>query len=166
MQKGVVAPAKENHCPAPHRRHRLNTHSLPRRSRRCINMEVIMMLEKTLAKEIRKAAPARTQDQDSYFAFLNRVKEAARDMSVTTIRADFDKLSAKHGRAVTAVVLAATLYERRERLDCWNLDWACDTLRCWPHTAGTLESAAIHDGIHPTAICDYAAGFIWSNTDL
>ena len=123
------------------------------------------MLEKTLAKEIRKAAPARTQDRDGYFAFLNKVRSAARDMSVTSIRRDFDGLAAKHGRAVTADVLAATLYERRQRLDCWNLDWACDTLRCWPHTEGTLQSAAIRDGIHPTAICDYAADFIWCNTE-
>ena len=123
------------------------------------------MLEKTLAREIRKAAPARTQDREGYFAFVRKVSSASQDMSVTTIRADFDKLVAKHGRAVTAVVLAATLYERRDRLENWNLNWACDVLNCWPHTQGLMDRAAIRDGIHPTAICDYAAGFIRCNTE-
>lgn len=123
------------------------------------------MLEKTLAQEIRKAAPARAQDRDGYFAFVRKVSDAAQEMSVTTIRKDFNALAAKHGRAVTAVVLAATLYERRERLDRWNLKWACDVLNCWPHTQGLLDRAAIRDGIHPTAICDYASGFIRCNTE-
>ena len=123
------------------------------------------MVEKTLAREIRKAAPTRIQDHDGYFAFVKKVTSAAKEMSVTTIREDFNALAAKHGRAVTAVVLAATLYERRERLDCWNLDWAVDVLRYWPHTEGLIDRANIRDGIHPTAICDYAADFIWCNTE-
>ena len=123
------------------------------------------MVDKTLAREIRKAAPARLQDRDGYFAFVNKVCSAAKEMSVTTIREDFNRLAAKHGRAVTAVVLAATLYERRERLDNWNLDWARDVLSYWPHTEGLIDRANIRDGIHPTAICDYADSFIRCNTE-
>lgn len=124
------------------------------------------MVDKTLAREIHKAAPTRNENKDGYFSFLNKVRSAAQDMSVTSIRRDFNSLAAKHGRAVTAVVLAATLFERRERLDYWNLPWALDVLQCWPHTEGTLRSAAIRDGIHPTAVCDYAAAFIRCNTEL
>lgn len=121
-----------------------------------------MTLDRELAREIKRAAPER-KDREAYFAFAKKVKSAKADMSTTKIRECFDGLSEKHGRPVTAIVVAATLWMRRERLDRWKLKWAMEVLDCWPHTPGLLDDAAIDDGIHPTAICDYAGDFIRMN---
>ena len=73
----------------------------------------------------------------------------------------------KHGRAVVAVCVAATLDARKDRLDCWNWVWAYEVLSALPQsiTLRNLERAHIEDGLHPTAICDYAGPFIRLTTE-
>lgn len=117
-----------------------------------------------LAREIRKSAPPRT-DRQAYFAFAHRVEAAAEEMSSTAIRDHFNDYTKKHGRVVTAICVAATIYARRNRLDGWCLPWAQAVLDAWPHTEGLLDRAAIRDSLHPTRICEYAQNFIRLNSE-
>lgn len=123
-----------------------------------------MALDRGLAREIKREAP-KVRDRDAYHAFAERIRQASADMSRPEVRERFDAMLAKHGRPVTAIVLAATLWARKKRLEGWKLSWAQDVLDCWPHTPGLLDDAAIDDGIHPTAICDYARDFIRLNEE-
>lgn len=66
-----------------------------------------------------------------------------------------------YGRIPVAICIAATLYQRRERLDYWNFAWATEILDLWTNrTPHGIEDACINDGIHPTRICEYAGDFI------
>lgn len=127
-------------------------------------LEDFLKLERTLAREIKRAAPP-LNDRAAFHAFAAKIREAKRDMSCTGIRDHFYDMLAKHGRPVTAIVLAATLWARQKRLEGWKLSWAQDVLDCWPHTLGLLEEAAIDDGLHPSRICEYAGDFIRLNEE-
>ena len=56
---------------------------------------------------------------------------------------------------------------RKDRLDGWNWVWASEVLSALPRgiTLRSLERAHIDDGLHPTAICDYAGPFIRETTE-
>lgn len=123
-----------------------------------------MALDGNLAREIKRAAPDRG-NRAAYFEFAAKVRAAKNDMSNAGVREHFGELLVKHGRPVTAIVIAATLWERQKRLGGWNAAWARDVLDCWPHTPGLLEDAAIQDGLHPSRICEYAGSFIQANTE-
>lgn len=120
-------------------------------------------LDRTLSQEIKKANG--DGSREAKFALLNKIRAAAKDMSTTAIRTQFDELSRKHGRAVTAICVASTIWMRKDRLELtgWRLRWTQEVLACWttkPKTIEGLHNAYINDGIHPTAILDYAASFI------
>ena len=89
------------------------------------------------------------------------------DLSTPKARENFNACLSKHGRAVVAVCVAATLDARKDRLDCWNWVWAYEVLSALPQsiTLRNLERAHIEDGLHPTAICDYAGPFIRLTTE-
>ena len=127
-------------------------------------MEERMALDRYLAREIKREAP-KVRDRDAYHAFAERIREASADMSRPEVREQFDAMLTKHGRPVTAIVLAATLCARKERLEGWKLSWAQEVLDCWPHTMGLLDDAAIRDGLHPSRICEYAGSFIRLNEE-
>ena len=125
-------------------------------------------LDRTLSQEIKKANG--DGSREAKFALLNKIHAAAKDMSTTAIRTQFDGLLRKHGRAVTAICVAATIWMRKDRLGLtgWRLRWAQEVLACWttkPKTIEGLHHAYIDDGIHPTAILDYAASFINFTTE-
>ena len=120
-------------------------------------------LDRTLAQEIKKANG--DGGREAKFALMKKIDAAAKEMSRTDIRTQFNELAIKHGRAVTAICIAATIWIRRERLELtgWRIRWAQEVLACWttkPKTVDGLHRAYIDDGIHPTAILDYAASFI------
>lgn len=92
---------------------------------------------------------------------------------------DFQK---KHGGALYANVPSSRIREdyrveacmaelseteRTARLDCWNWVWAYEVLSALPQsiTLRNLEHAHIEDGLHHTAICDYAGPFIRLTTE-
>ena len=68
---------------------------------------------------------------------------------------------------MTALVIASTLYQRRERLDNWGLLWARAVLELWTNRGRTfVERACIDDWFyHPTKICEYAGSFIRVTTE-
>lgn len=126
------------------------------------------ILDRTLAQEIKKANG--DGSHEAKFALLKKIDAAAKEMSRTDIRTRFNELSIKHGRAVTAICIAATIWIRRDRLELsgWRVRWAQEVLNCWitkPKTIDGIYRAYINDGIHPTAILDYAASFIDFTTE-
>lgn len=125
-----------------------------------------MKLDSTLAREIKTKLYGKG-DREAKFAALRKVKEASKDMSVTTIRTSFNDFLKKHGRAVTAVCIAATLFQRKERIDNWGIVWADKVLDLVPFfTVSNIEDASIKDGIHPTAVCEYAEQLIRYTTEV
>lgn len=120
-----------------------------------------MKLDSTLARDIKKQANG-DGSREAKFAFIKKVREASEMMSTPEVqRGKFDEAMKAYGRVAVAVCVAATLYQRRERLDFWKFDWATEVLSLWTNkTAHGVEDACIMDGIHPTRICEYAGSFI------
>lgn len=124
-----------------------------------------MKLDRTLVREI-KTTLYGNGEREAKFAALKKAKAACRDMSTTKIRDTFNDCIKEHGRAVVAVCVAATLRQRKERIDYWKFDWATEVLSLMPFfTLSNLESISIDDGIHPTAICEYAEKLIRYTTE-
>lgn len=122
-----------------------------------------MRLDRTLSAEIKAAAGS---DRAAKFDLLRRVSAARADLSTTKVRSTFNDTLRKHGRVPVAICIAATLEARRERLDYFGITWAREVLSLLPGwTAGNKERGHIEDGIHPTAICDYARDFIKYTTE-
>ena len=123
-----------------------------------------MKLDRTLAKEI-KAANG-DGGREAKFSLLRKIDEARKDMSTPEVMTQFNDMPRKHGRAVTAICVAATLWSRRDRLDGWRLKWAAEVLDLWTTKPPSgVSRAVIDDGLHPTRICEYAAGFINFTTE-
>lgn len=120
-------------------------------------------LDRTLVKEI-KAANG-DGGHDAKFALLHKIHKAVKDMSTPDIAVRFDEMLVKHGRAVTAICTAATLWMRKERLELsgWELMWATKVLELWttkPKSETGVGHANIDDRLHPTRILEYAASFM------
>lgn len=123
-----------------------------------------MKLDSTLVREIREAVGDGSRTEK--FRLLRRVSDACVDLSRADIRSTFNQVVRKHGRVPVVICIAATLEARQERLDYWNMAWAREVLALLPGwTPGNRERAHIEDGIHPTAICDYARGLIDCTTE-
>lgn len=123
-----------------------------------------MKLDRTFIREVK--ALVGDGSNEAKFAMMKKVDAARKDLSTTNIRNTFTDCLRKHGRAAVAVCVAATLDERKERLDYANWRWAHEVLLLLPNmTRGNLERAHIDDGIHPTAICDYAGSLIRLTTE-
>ena len=116
-------------------------------------------LDRTLVKEIKAAIG--DGSREAKFALLKKIDAAAEEMSTPEIRERFNEMLVKHGRAVTAICVAATIWERRDRLDDWRIDWATEVLELWTtKPASGVIRAYIRDDLHPTRICEYAYSFI------
>ena len=124
-----------------------------------------MKLDRTLVREVK--ALAGNGSREAKFAMLKRIDAARKDLSTTSVRDTFNGCLRDHGRAVVTVCVAATLDARKERLDRWGWRWSHEVLSLLPQsiTPGNLERAHIDDGIHPTAICEYAGSLIRLTTE-
>jgi len=123
-----------------------------------------MKLDRTLAREIKALNGDGTRE--ARFDTLNKVRAASKDLSTPKVREHFNDCLKTHGRAVTALCVASTLYTRRERLDEWGLEWALAVLNLWTNKMSSfIDRASIDDGLHPTRICEYAGSFIQLTTE-
>lgn len=119
-----------------------------------------MNLDRVLAREVKVLFG--NGSREAKFTALKRIDAAKKDLSTTQVRNIFTDCLHKHGRAVIAVCVAVTLDVRKDRLDYWGWRWSHEILSLLPQniTQGNLERAYIDDGVHPTAICDYAGSLI------
>ena len=123
-----------------------------------------MKLDRTLAREIKALNGDGTRE--ARFDTLRKVRAANKDLSRPEVRDSFNDCLKAHGRAITALCVASTLYRRRERLDGWGLLWARAVLDLWTNkTPPSVDAATIDDGLHPTRICEYAGQFIRLTTE-
>ena len=123
-----------------------------------------MKLDSTFAKEVK--ALNGDGSREARFAALRRIEAARKDLSSPEVREGFGDSLRLHGRAITAVCVAATLYSRRERIDRWGLGWALAGLDLWTNKGRTfIDRANIDDGLHPTRICEYAGELIRLTTE-
>lgn len=124
-----------------------------------------MNLDRTLIREVKSLIG--NGSREAKFAMLKRIDAAKKDLSTTKVRYTFTDCLREHGRAVVAVCVAATLDARKDRLDYWGWRWAHEVLSILPQniTPENLKRAHIDDGIHPTAICDYAGSLIRLTTE-
>ena len=125
-------------------------------------------LDRTLVKEINAANG--DESREAKFLLLHKIHKAVEDMSTPDIAERFDEMLVKHGRAVTAICIAATLWTRKERLELggWELMWATKVLELWttkPKSETGIGHACIDDQLHPTRILEYAASFMKCTTD-
>ena len=126
-----------------------------------------MKLDQELAKEIRKAQG--DGGRDAKFSLWHEVQGARDLMGDRSIEGEsrVNECLRRYGRAVTAIVIASTLYRRQERLDNWGLSWSLQVLELWTNRGPSfVERAAIDDWFyHPTRICDHAESFIRITTE-
>ena len=123
-----------------------------------------MILDKTLAKEIKKTANG-DGSREARFAFLKIAKEAAKELSTINAAEVYGQVLKKYGRAVTALCTAATIAEKKDRLDRHTVEWARDVLKLWTNRPSDTAFIAFNDGLHPTRIEEYAGSFIRLTTE-
>lgn len=124
-----------------------------------------MILDRTLAREIRKEANG-DGTRDAKFAFLEKVRGARKTLSTPeVVRGKFNEALKEYGRVPVAVCLAVTIWERRDRLESSTVKWARAVLDIWTNKPANILTAYIDDGIHPTRIEEYAGGFIRATTE-
>lgn len=126
-----------------------------------------MKLDRTLVSEIKKQANG-DGSREAKFAFIEKVRGASKMMSSPDVmQGKFSEALSAYGRVPVAICVAATLHQRRDRLDNWKLDWASEVLSTWTNrTAHGIEDAYIDDGLHPTRICEYAGSLIKFTTEI
>lgn len=125
-----------------------------------------MKLDNELAREIKKAQG--DGSREARFSLWNEVQDARDLMGDEAFEGPsrLNECLGRYGRAVTALVVASTLFQRKERIDRWGLAWALEVLKLWTNRGPSfVERAAIDDWFfHPTRICEYAASFIRCTT--
>lgn len=123
-----------------------------------------MKLDRELERELR--ALNGDGSREARFETLGLVKAAQKDLSSTEVREKFSECLRRHGRAVVALCVAATLYTRRERIDGWGLLWALTVLDLWTNRGQQfIDRANIDDGLHPTRIIEYAGELVRLTTE-
>lgn len=125
-----------------------------------------MKLDREFAREIKKQANG-NGSREAKFSFIKKVRGASKMMSTPDVmNGKYDEAFQVYGRVPVAICIAATLCQRRHRLDHWKFDWASEILSLWANrTAHGIEDACINDGIHPTKICEYAGELIRLTTE-
>lgn len=120
-------------------------------------------LEKCFAREVKKING--DGSREAKFLFLNPAKTAARELSVTNVAEIFNECVKKYGRVTVAICVAATIAERRDRLEFNTVLWANEVLKLWNNRPIDISCVSIRDGLHPTRIEEYAASLIKITTD-
>ena len=125
-----------------------------------------MKLDRELIRDIKKQANG-DGSRKVKMAFLKRVRDTKKALSTPDVMlGGFDAAIKEYGRVPVAICTAATLWQRKERIDILKIDWAMEVLIGWNNrTNSTIEIAAIDDGLHPTRICGYAGDFIRLTTE-
>lgn len=117
-------------------------------------------LDRDFVKDLQKANG--DGSREAKFELWNDVCDARDLMSDPEAEYRLNTCLSKYGRAVTAFVIASTLFHRRERLGGWGLLWAQEVLKHWTNRSPSfVQRACIDDWFyHPTKICDYSSAFI------
>ncbi len=124
-----------------------------------------MKLDWTLAKEIK--ALGGDGSRGAKFELLRRIDAARSDLSTPQVMTNFDDCVMKHGRAIVAVCVAATLNAWHDFIGDWKIYWIDGVLNGLPSciTQQNLKRAVIDDGLHFSRVCEYARSFILATSE-
>ena len=124
-----------------------------------------MKLDGDFVREVRKKANG-DGSREARFAFIKEVKEARKKLSTPEVRRTFGECIKEYGRVPVAICVAATIIERRDRLETRTVRWATSVLELWTNKPFSgIVFAHIHDNLHPTRIEEYAGEFIRLTTE-
>lgn len=122
-----------------------------------------MKIDRTLANEIEKKNG--DGSREDRFAFLREIIAVKTDCSTPDVRYRFADCFGRHSRAAIAVCVAATVLDRRDRLDRSTVDWGEAIMRLWTNRTPSTDRIIIEDNLHPTRIEEYAGEFIRLTSD-
>lgn len=122
-----------------------------------------MKLDCTFAREIKKTNG--DGSREAKFALLKTIRETSKALSTPNVMYSYDDCIKKFGRVPVAICTAATIYERRNRLNGSSIQWANEILKLWTNRPDDLFCAYIDDGLHPTRIEEYARNLICLTTN-
>lgn len=117
-----------------------------------------MMLDRELAKEIRKANG--DGSREAKFKLLGMVRAAREDLSSADVLDHFGEIVEKHGRVPVAICVGVTAVMREERLNRWIVEWGKEVLDLWVNRPHDTSLALIDDNLHPSRIEEYAGRFV------
>lgn len=118
-----------------------------------------MKLDQTFVRDIRNQARG-DGSREAMFAFRRKVKETAKALSTTKAAEVFRDVLKEYGRVPVAVCVAATIIERRDRLEWRSYQWALEVMKSCENALHDHTSACICDGLHPTRIEEYAGSLL------
>lgn len=122
-----------------------------------------MKLDKTFARETTRTANG-DGSREAKFAFLKAVREVNKALSTPEVRSTYDDCIKRFGRVPVAICTAATIYNRRDRLNEGPVRWAAEVLKLWTIRPSDLCCAHIDDSLHPARIEEYADSLIRATT--
>lgn len=126
--------------------------------------ENCVKLDRTFANEIKKQANG-DGSREAKFAYRAKVKEVSGMLSTTKVEEIFDECIKKHGRVPVAICVAATIIERRDRVQSRAYMWAKEVMKLYVNAPPDKSYACIDDGLHPTRIEDYARSLMQLTTE-
>lgn len=122
-----------------------------------------MKIDRTLSTEIRGLNSH--GERSAKAAFAQMMRGAVADLSNPNIMTEFGDILSKHGRAVTALCVAATIKSRADRLSRAAVDWAEAVLACFEDADRAVRLGAYEDNLHPSRIETYAGSLIKYTTE-
>lgn len=119
------------------------------------------MIDECFAKEIRKVANG-NGSREAKFEFLDKARDAARELSCTDVKQKFNDVMKRYGRVAVGICVAATILAHAEWLSEKSVKWATEVLGEWTNRPSTLDYVVIRDNLHYSRIQepDYAGNFI------
>lgn len=118
------------------------------------------MIDESFAREIKKIANG-DGSREAKFAFLEKARAAARELSCPDVIDKFNDVMKKYGRVAVGLCVAATILERADRLSDKSVRWAQEVYVLWtnrpPH-----PGIEIRDNLHFSRIEEprYAGEFV------
>lgn len=120
-------------------------------------------LDTCFAREVKKING--DGSREARFTFLNPARAAAKELSTPNVANIYGECIKKYGRVTVAICTAATIAERRDRLEFNTLQWANEVLKLWNNRPSDISCVAIRDNLHPTRIEEYARELIKITTE-
>lgn len=119
------------------------------------------MIDKCFAQEIKKIANG-DGSREAKFAFLEKARAAARELSCPEVKEKFGGAIKKYGRVVVGICVAATILARSDYLSERAVWWAQDVMWLWTNRPAEIDDVTIRDNLHYSRIeeSDYAGSFI------
>lgn len=118
------------------------------------------MIDECFAREIKKIANG-DGSREAKFAFCEKARAAARELSCTDVKEKFCDVMKKYGRVAVGLCVAETILDRADWLSDKSVEWAREVWDLWTNRPPN-PGLYIRDNLHFSRIeePDYAGNFI------